>query len=206
MKEPRQDKRSIMLREAARLFMATGYHGTSVDDIAAAARVSKAAVFYHFPSKSDILYEIYGTVVREMTSRIDGHPGDLTPSQRLHHVMRDVMEVVALMPVEVTVFYQEGPLLSSCLPRKQANELRAIEVKFTNYVIDAVEDGMNNGSMRRLDPTLTAYAFIAMVSWASRWYNVGGRSSAMEIADLFFSIGMQGLEDRPTEPDVGKTR
>ena len=139
---------------------------------------------------------LFRSVVREMASRLDGHPAELTPSERLRYVMRDVMEVVEKMPVEVTVFYQEGPLLSSCLPRKQANELRAIESRFNNYVIDSVEDGMESGAMRRLDPTLTAYAFIAMVSWASRWYKVGGRSSAMEIADLFFSIGMHGLENR----------
>jgi AcrR family transcriptional regulator len=172
--------------------MANGFHGTSVDDIAAAVRVSKAAVFYHFSSKSDILYEIYGTVAREMVSRLANHPSDLTPVERVHYAMRDVMETIDEMRVEVAVYYQEGPLLSSCLPRKQANELRAIERKFTNYVIDAIEDAMETGAIRSMDPTLTGYAFIAMVGWASRWYRVSGTSSAMEIADLFFSIGMQG--------------
>jgi len=57
-----------------------------------------------------------------LTFSYDGHPGDLTPAQRLHHVMRDVMEVVALMPVAaytpptsrpVTTYWTRSPRLTS---------------------------------------------------------------------------------------------
>jgi TetR/AcrR family transcriptional regulator, cholesterol catabolism regulator len=194
--EGRAGKRSEMLREAARLFMASGFHGTSVDDIAAAVGVTKAAVFYHFRSKSDLLYEIYGTVADTINARLDAHPADLAPADRLHRTMHDVMHVIADMPAEVTVFHQEAPLLASCLPRRQTNELRAKERRFTDYVIDAVEDAMDAGVIRRMDPTLTGYAFIAMVSWASRWYRPSGRAGVAEIADLFFGLGMDGARPR----------
>ena len=208
MAEPRTDRRPEVLREAARLFMASGFHGTAMDDIAAALGFTKAALYYYFRSKSDILYEIYGQVATELQARLDSHGPDLTPEERLHQTMRDVMQVIALMPVEVTVFYQEGPLLGSCLPRRQARELRAAEARFTDYVVDAVEDAMQAGVLRAVDPTLTGYAFIAMVSWASRWFQLGGRASANEIADLFFPIGMDGVRRRdvagqPERPRAG---
>ncbi|HEY1969645.1 MAG TPA: TetR/AcrR family transcriptional regulator [Pseudonocardia sp.] len=196
MTEGRPDKRAEMLREAARLFVASGFHGTSVDDIAAAVGVTKAAVFYHFRTKSDLLYEIYGAVADTINARLDDHPADLTPEKRLHQTMRDVMQVIAQMPAEVTVFHQEAPLLASCLPRRQTTELRAKERRFTEYVIDAVEDAMDAGVIRRMDPTLTGYAFIAMVSWASRWYRPNGPASVTQIADLFFNLGMDGARPR----------
>jgi AcrR family transcriptional regulator len=193
--ERRPDKRAEVLREAARLFMASGFHGTSMDDIASALGFTKAALYHYFRAKSDILYEIYSAVTTAVNERLDSHPADLPAEERLHLTMRDMMHVVAAMPVEVTVFYQEGPLLGSCLPRRQARELRAREQRFTDYVVDAVEDAMEAGVIRRMDPTLTAYAFIGMTSWASRWYQPGGRAGVNEIADLFFAIGMDGARD-----------
>jgi AcrR family transcriptional regulator len=197
VKEEKSDTRAEVLREAARLFTSQGFHGTSMDDIASALRITKPAVYYYFKSKSDILYEIYGRVSRTIIARIEAHDDEWDPEYRLRQTMHDVMEVIRQMPVEVTVFSQEGPLLSSCLPRRQANELRALEKQFTDYVTDTVEDAMNVGVMRRMDPTLTAYAFISMVSWASRWYLPTGRVTASEIAELFFDIGMNGA--RKTE-------
>jgi TetR/AcrR family transcriptional regulator, cholesterol catabolism regulator len=196
MNRERVNRRALVLHEAARLFTAGGFHGTSMDDIAAALGFTKPALYHYFRSKSDILYELYRNVAGEINGRLDQHPPEWDAEQRLHQTMRDVMQVVRERPVEVNVFYQEGPLLGSCLPRRQARELRAMEQRFTDYVTDAVEDAMDAGVMRQMDPTLTAYAFIAMVSWASRWYQTTGRASAAEIADLFFSIGMDGARKR----------
>jgi hypothetical protein len=90
-----------------------------------------------------------------------------------------------------------------------------MEQHFTDYVTDTVEDAMDAGVMRRMDPTLAGYAFIAMVSWASRWYRPGGKASVTEIADVFFSIGMDGARSRSdtsgskrTQPgdDAGRSR
>lgn len=201
MTERRLDKRAEVLREAARLFMASGFHGTSMDDIASALGFTKAALYHYFRAKSDILYEIYEAVADAVARRLDEHPEGLAAEERLHRTMRDMMHVIADMPVEVTVFFQEGPLLGSCLPRRQAKELRAKEQRFTDYVTDAVEDAMDSGVLRRTDPTMTAYAFIGMVSWASRWYQPGGRAGVNEIADFFYSIGMDGARAAPPRPD-----
>jgi AcrR family transcriptional regulator len=198
--ERRSDKRAEVLREAARLFMASGFHGTSMDDIASALGFTKAALYHYFRAKSDILFEIYEAVADEVSDRLDKHPPGLAAEERLHQTMRDMMHVIAEMPIEVTVFFQEGPLLGSCLPRRQAKELRAKEQRFTDYVTDAVEDAMDTGVLRRADPTMTAYAFIGMVSWASRWYQPGGRAGVNDIADFFYAIGMDGSRADPTRP------
>lgn len=194
MAAARSGKHAEVLREAARLFTVSGYHGTSMDDIAAAVGVTKAALYHYFGSKSDILYEISGAVVDEISGRLDEHAEDLEPPERLRMTMRDMLRVISAMPVEVTVYMQEGPLLSACLPRRQAKELRTRESRFNDYVIETVEAGMKQGSIRSMDPTLTAFALIGMVSWAARWYRAQGKASVDEIADLFFGIARSGFD------------
>ncbi|GAA0679499.1 ScbR family autoregulator-binding transcription factor [Kitasatospora atroaurantiaca] len=54
----RQDRahrtRELVLHSAAELFATRGFHGTSVQDVATAAGMTKGAVYFHFPSK-DVL-------------------------------------------------------------------------------------------------------------------------------------------------------
>ena len=48
-------RRDQLLAEAARLFAARGFHGTTIEDIGAAAGISGPAVYKHFPSKDAVL-------------------------------------------------------------------------------------------------------------------------------------------------------
>ena len=57
-----------LLQIATRLFAARGFHGVSVDDIAAAAHVSKRMPYYYFGSK-EALYRLASTAVYQ---RIEG--------------------------------------------------------------------------------------------------------------------------------------
>ena len=48
---PGPERRALILREAGRLFARHGYAGTRLDDVAAAAHVTKPMVYRHFESK-----------------------------------------------------------------------------------------------------------------------------------------------------------
>src|SRR5437879_12540606 len=52
------DSRQEILRTAARLFQQRGYDATSMDDVAAALKLSKGGLYHHFQSKDEILFEI----------------------------------------------------------------------------------------------------------------------------------------------------
>src|ERR1700716_2762690 len=52
--EPRQE----ILRTAARLFQQQGYDATSMNDVAAALKLSKGGLYHHFQSKDEILFNI----------------------------------------------------------------------------------------------------------------------------------------------------
>ncbi len=48
------DSRQEILRTAARLFQQQGYDGTSMNDVAAALKLSKGGLYHHFQSKDEI--------------------------------------------------------------------------------------------------------------------------------------------------------
>ena len=57
-----RDKRAVIMRAALDLFSRYGRHGTSVDQIASAAGLSKSNLLYHFSNKDDL----YVCVLREL--------------------------------------------------------------------------------------------------------------------------------------------
>jgi AcrR family transcriptional regulator len=62
--EPRSvRKRSAILDAATTLFLRNGYLGTSMDEIAALARVSKQTVYKHFADKESLFSAIVGAAV-----------------------------------------------------------------------------------------------------------------------------------------------
>jgi AcrR family transcriptional regulator len=53
-----QDSRDEILRAAMRLFASRGFHETSMSEVARAARVSKALIFWHFKTKEELFVAV----------------------------------------------------------------------------------------------------------------------------------------------------
>ncbi|MBV9095108.1 MAG: TetR/AcrR family transcriptional regulator [Streptosporangiaceae bacterium] len=72
-------KRRQIRQAAAGEFLSKGYAGTSMDDVAAAARVSKQTVYKHFGSKEELFVAIIeatvGEVMDEVFERVGPTPG-----------------------------------------------------------------------------------------------------------------------------------
>ncbi|WP_082456726.1 MULTISPECIES: TetR/AcrR family transcriptional regulator [Frankia] len=69
--DPRGDTRSRILAAAMSLFSEQGYAGTSVRDISERLGVTKAALYYHFPSKESILDALLEPFVSELGRLVD---------------------------------------------------------------------------------------------------------------------------------------
>jgi TetR/AcrR family transcriptional repressor of mexJK operon len=91
---PSQKKHQRILEAATRLFTEHGYEGTSVDDIAAAASVSKQTVYSHFGSKENL----FGLAVAEKCKASgvdeDAIDMDLPPEVLIPQVARRFVTLV----------------------------------------------------------------------------------------------------------------
>ena len=97
--------RRRILSRAQTLFSRNGYHGASVRDIARAAGLTEAAIYYHFPSKQAIvkaLYEQRGFMAAlDELEHLPGHlplreqlAANALASARLWHDNSDLLRVV----------------------------------------------------------------------------------------------------------------
>src|ERR1700736_378657 len=83
------DSRQEILRTAARLFQQRGYDATSMNDVAAALKLSKGGLYHHFQSKDEILFEIMDHAMQITEERVLTPVRSLAePEERLRALIR----------------------------------------------------------------------------------------------------------------------
>jgi TetR/AcrR family transcriptional repressor of mexJK operon len=75
---PRLASGRAIKEAAARLFLEKGYTGTSMDEIAGSARISKQTIYTHFPSKE----QLFADLVLGNTERVEEFADGLIPTFR----------------------------------------------------------------------------------------------------------------------------
>src|SRR5258708_23902682 len=89
------DPRQEILRTAARLFQQQGYDGTSMNDVAAALKLSKGGLYHHFQSKDEILFNLMDHAMEITQQRVMTPVRAITdPEQALRTLIRLHIQVV----------------------------------------------------------------------------------------------------------------
>lgn len=69
--ERRQTTQAAILKAARRLFGEHGFAATTIDDVAAGARVAKGAVYHHFETKEALFEAVFDQVSQELLVEVD---------------------------------------------------------------------------------------------------------------------------------------
>ena len=146
---PVADKRSAVLQAALGLFSRYGLHGTSVDQVAARAGVSKSNLLYYFANKEELyvcvlrnLLGVWLAPLREFSAEQDPQQVIADYIRRKLEVSRDNPDASRLFCLEII---QGAPLLRDELDR----ELHALVIE-KSAVIQAWVDA---GRLAPVDPT-----------------------------------------------------
>lgn len=181
-----------MLDAAVQTFYERGYSDTSVGDIADQLGILKGSLYYYIESKEDLLYEIVRDVNDNVAALLATALEDkqLPPLQRLANYIVAQVEYNASNIKEITVYYDDLPLLGSPRLKEIRRTLRGIETGVTDLIVEAKARGDIDASV---DPALATYAVFATLNWMYRWYRPRGRLRPTEIAEFISEFVLRGL-------------
>jgi AcrR family transcriptional regulator len=187
-------KRGEVVRKAAELFDAAGYHNTGVADIAAAAGISKPTLYHYFASKDEILFWIHEEYMDELIARQEKRARiSISPSACLLELMADMLEMTETRP-GVRVFHEHLRELRE----DQQQLVREKRERYQSMVEAVIDEGVSSGELRALDPRLTTLGLFGMVNWAYQWFRPDGPLRSREIAYLFWDVFLHGAADDAT--------
>ena len=189
--EPRQQPRQEILRAAARLFQQQGYDATSMNDVAAALKLSKGGLYHHFQSKDEILFHIMShamDITEERVINVARRVED--PEERLRTLIRlHIGVVLSEEDREITVMLHENHPLPPALRRK-INARKKDYVHFVENLIADVQRQRNSTS--QVTPRAAAFALVGMINWIYQWYKPGGLLTGDAILRQFTEIFFRG--------------
>jgi AcrR family transcriptional regulator len=193
-RETALDSRQEILRTAARLFQQRGYDATSMNDVAAALKLSKGGLYHHFQSKDEILYEIMNHAMEITQQRVlDPVRGIADPEERLRALIRLHIEVV-LSPRdrEITVMLHENHPLPPSL-RKRINARKKDYIHFLENLMAEVQKEAKHRSKGRVSPRAAAFALLGMINWIYQWYKPEGELQAQSLIPQFTDLIFGGI-------------
>jgi AcrR family transcriptional regulator len=186
------DSRQEILRTAARLFQQRGYDATSMNDVAAALKLSKGGLYHHFQSKDEILFEIMNHAMEITEDRVLAPVrGIADPEERLRALIRLHIEVV-LSPLdrEITVMLHENHPLPPVL-RKRINMRKKDYIHFVENLMAEVQRARQ--AKGAVSPRAAAFALLGMINWIYQWYKPEGELQAHNLVPQFTSLVFGGI-------------
>ncbi len=186
---PRADNRlSLVLDAAARLFAEKGYGATSMRDIAGAVGMLPGSLYYHFASKEELLVAVYEEGVRRIKAALApalARPGD--PWQRLENAcaahLAGLLEGSDYGQVVIRVRPDDAPDVAS--------RLVALRDEYEHAFSQAIQD---LPLPPRTDRRALRLMLLGALNWSQTWYRPG-KDSPQALARRFVRL----LRD-PMEP------
>ena len=190
----REDRHSpeSLLAVAVDVFNIRGYDGTSMEDLAKAAGITKSSIYHHVAGKEELLR-------LAVTRALDGlfgvleEPGATEGAavDRFAYVIRRTcLELVENLPYVTLLLRVRG---NTAAEREALDRRR----EFDHRVADLAAAAVAAGDLRAdLDPRLTARLVFGLVNSVVEWYRPEGPESGQAVADALSSLVLTGLRPR----------
>ena len=165
------NRRRKLMDGAAKLFRTQGFAATSTRDIAAAAGMHSGSPFYHFESKSALLYAVMSEgmtmATQSQQQALDALPAKATPREQLHTLIRHHFEILlgprsSFIPV---MLYEWRSLTPA-----QRKGIARIKDSYEATWMPVLEALAQQGALQA-EPGVARLFIFGALNWAVQWFS-----------------------------------
>lgn len=165
----------IILETAAQCFMEQGFSTTSIDDVARRMGSTKGRIYHYYSSKTDLFFDVhregmdrlFKAVVPAMT--VHGSALQRLENMLMAHSLA-MMNNVAFEAVVVQGVHMHKLAATTPDQRRTLNELISIRHRFEDLFKQVIREGIEDGSIRHVNISVSAKAVLGAINWLSIWY------------------------------------
>jgi AcrR family transcriptional regulator len=185
---PKEDRLDDIIEVATRLFRERGFRATRLDDIAEELGVTRAALYYYFDGKRDVLEEVCERAMRSTEKVLRDVQALDDPAERLRHFAR--VYAGNMSSDSARVFARDNSELRAPFRRALMTRVRAV-----NHGAEAILSyGIEKGRFRAdLDVRLTALGFLGMLNSLAEWFRPARDGSLDDVTDYLVDVFIDGV-------------
>ena len=164
------DAKASIYQAGAELFKEKGYVATSVRELASRVGLEASSLYNHIKSKEEILIHICMGNAQKFTDGIKEiesiHPKAI---HRLEGIIQLHVDIAAGSVSSVSVFNDEWKHLSE----PYQSEFLKMRKQYEQKVLQFVKQGIEEGSLKEVDPKIALYSFLTSLRWIHYWFKPG---------------------------------
>ena len=154
-----EEKSLAILDAASKVFLAREFHEVLIDDVAAAAGTGKGTIYRYFTTKEELFFGsvlhgldgLYENIARELLE-------ERSPRGRLAIIAAEVLRFAWNRRDLVTLLHRDERLFA-----RRGAEFHERRQKIVQLVRGAIQEGIERGDLRPIDPTTGAELFLGML-------------------------------------------
>jgi len=186
-------RRQILI-QATRLFVNRGYSSISMREIAEACGVTKAALYYHFKDKENLILAILESYLDEVERLIQASRKVAgTTREKIYYMVHSIMIQDPERRALIRLGSQE---MSNLSPHTRAHFGQVYYEKFVGQIEALLAEGVKNGELRPMHPKTTTWILLGMMY--PFFYPGHDREMGRpeEVIPLLLSVFFEGVSQR----------
>jgi AcrR family transcriptional regulator len=184
-------RRKAILDAAVALFHERGYLGTTVDDIAARAGVTKRTLYHHMGSKEKILGEIHSAFIDVGLSRWEAVLSESgSATETLARLIREHVMIVSEYRTAIAVFFEEAKHLQGA----QREEILGQRRRYEHILLEVLARGVETGEFDpSLDVRVATLLILGGLTEIYTWYDPESKTSPEALVRLCTTLALDGV-------------
>jgi AcrR family transcriptional regulator len=192
--------RDTLLAAAATVFLRKGYYGATVDDVAAEAGYSPAALYKHFAGRDELLGELWTRTAAKLEAvfgRTLSQGG--TFRARLRWLVQELAHLLEAEPAAMAAFIFQRPYVGQ---RRTPFERRALGYyrRHLSRIEEIMSGGVREGALRAGCAGPATLSFVGLLyEFAYRWMTAKERPDLAVDVETLIDLFEHGVAvERPT--------
>ncbi len=183
-------RKTIIFREAARLFREKGYSGTTLRGLADRAGVKGGSIYHHYASKQEILYIIMEYTMTNLIHKVQAAIKE--ENDPLTRLKKAIMFHIEYHTIDTDETYVADAELRSLEPE---NHKKIVTMRDSYEMIyrEILREAHDAGIIHVKNLKLASRALLQMCTGISYWYRPDGKLSISEIAEEYVALYFWGI-------------
>ncbi|MCF8473913.1 MAG: TetR/AcrR family transcriptional regulator [Emcibacter sp.] len=185
-------RRDLILSQASRLFTEKGFSAVTLEEIAEAVGIKRESLYYYYPGKYDLLYDIIEPQIANVMDKFSDIVGTQTD-----------LETAIRQGIENHLQHFNPSYLHMAMAiRKNSKDdieqkfihLRDMFKSYENIWINLIDKGSEQGVIsRNISPKMMTYSILGLCNSLSGWYQPDGGLSLNDIGKHYGDIILDGI-------------
>jgi AcrR family transcriptional regulator len=196
-----EEREEQVLRAAATVFAARGFHQASIREIAREANLSLAGLYYYVPSKADLLYRIAANAFDVLIETLEQALAPVTePRERVRVFIQNHLNFFLTNMDAMKVVAREDQFLQDTFYKIVAEKKRQYYHRCLE-LLRGVNVGRSEEALR-----LSALALFGMMNWIYTWYRPEKDGDPQRLTDELIDLYLFGFLQSSNDEGVGRAR